>query len=193
MKKQITVLTLCAMLLALGFNAYAQPPAKVAKIGELVFRSRQDLGPAHEVFRRELHALGYVEGKNIAFEMSIRGGRARPDPCLADDLVRLKVDVLVATSTTEAIAFKNATKTIPVVFIQGTDPVTDGLVDSLARPGGNLTGFTNFAAENVRKTAGAVQRSRPRSLPVSRYCTIPTIGETHSRWMSFGPSRGRWG
>ena len=162
MKKKITVFALCATLLALGFNAYAQQPAKVAKIGELVFRSRQDLGPAREVFRRELHALGYVEGKNIAFETRSAEGELDRIPVLADELVRLRVDVLIATSTTEAIAFKNATKTIPVVFILGSDPVTDGLVDSLARPGGNLTGFTNFAVETSGKRLELFKEAVPK-------------------------------
>jgi putative ABC transport system substrate-binding protein len=153
---------LCTTLLAPGFNAYAQQPAKVAKIGELVFRSRQDLGPAREVFRRELHALGYVEGKNIAFETRSAGGELDRISVLADELVRRRVDVLVATSTTEAIAFKNATKTIPVVFILGSDPVTDGLVDSLARPGGNLTGFTNFAVETSGKRLELFKEAVPK-------------------------------
>jgi putative ABC transport system substrate-binding protein len=125
--------------------AQAQQQAKVAKIGELVFRPGSTLGSGRESFRRALRELGYVEGKNIAFETRSAEGRIDRFPALADELVRLKVDVLFASSTTEALAFKKATRTIPIVFLAGGDPVISGLVDSLARPGENLTGFTTIA------------------------------------------------
>ena len=123
--------------------AEAQQQAKVAKIGWLGFRFASQ-APGTEVFRREFRALGYVEGKNIAFEH--RDAEGKPDrlPAVADELVRLKVDVIVTASTVGALAAKNATRTIPVVFYSVGDPVATGLVDSLARPGGNITGVTNF-------------------------------------------------
>lgn len=161
--KAIVGIFLVAFTLTAGWSAAeAQQPANIAKIGELVFRSRPDLGPAREAFRRELHDLGYVEGKNIAFETRSAEGKLDRFPALADELVRLKVDVLVATSTMEAIAFKNATKTIPVVFILGSDPVADGLVDSLARLGGNITGFTNFAVETSGKRLELFKEAVPK-------------------------------
>jgi len=94
---------------------------------------------------RELRALGYVEGKNITFESRYAEGKYDRLSALADELTRLKVDVLVTPSDIEALAAKNTTRSIPIVFLEVSDPVTAGLVDSLARPGGNLTGFTNIA------------------------------------------------
>jgi putative ABC transport system substrate-binding protein len=147
MKRKMTGFVLCAMLVALSSVAVAQSQPKIAKIGELVFRGadRPDLGTGRQVFRTKLRELGYVESKNIIYETRFAGSKLDRYPALADELIRLTVDVLVASSTPEAFAFKNATKTIPIVFVIGSDPVVDGLVDSLARPGGNITGVTSIA------------------------------------------------
>lgn len=136
---------LCAMLLAPCISASAQQPAKVAKIGW--FESRPASSSGRESFGRELRALGYVEGKNIAFDYRSADNKLDRLPALADELVRLKVDVLLASSTAAALAAKHATTTIPIVFLGVSDPVAVGLIDSLARPGGNITGFTNIDAE----------------------------------------------
>jgi putative ABC transport system substrate-binding protein len=133
-----------AMLFALCSIAKAQQPAKVPKIGFLGARSAAS-GTGLARLRQELSALGYVEGKNIVFESRYADNQLDRLPALADELVRIKVDVLVAADTPEALAAKNATKTIPTVFVIGGNPVTAGLVDSLARPGGNITGFTLIA------------------------------------------------
>jgi putative ABC transport system substrate-binding protein len=164
--KNIFSLALCALLFALCASAQAQQPAKIAKIGELIFRSGSTLGTGREMFRRSLRDLGYIEGKNIVFESRYADGKLDRFSALADELVRLKVDVLVATSTTEALAFKHATRTIPIVFIVGTDPVTDGLVDSLAWPGGNVTGFTNFAVETSGKRLELFKEALPKFVRV---------------------------
>ena len=140
-----------AMLFALCSSGEAQQPAKIAKIGELLFRTGSGLGPGRTAFRQQLRELGYVEGKNIAFESRSAEGKLDRFHTLADELVRLKVDVLFASSTNEARTFKNATTTIPIVFHVSTDPVVDGLVDSLARPGGNLTGVTTISTELAGK------------------------------------------
>jgi putative ABC transport system substrate-binding protein len=97
-----------------------------------------------ELFKRELRALGYVEGKSVAFEYRNAGNNIERLPALADDLVRLGVSIILAVPAPSAIAAKNATRTIPIVFVGGFDPVSVGLVDSLARPGGNITGFTSI-------------------------------------------------
>ena len=120
----------------------AQQPAKVAKIGGLV--SGGGLASGREILQRELHALGYVEGKNIAFEYRYSDGKIDRFSALADELVRLKVDVLVTSSTSATVAAKKAARTIPIVFLNVGDPVASGLVDSLARPGGNVTGITSI-------------------------------------------------
>ena len=138
-------LILAALLLPLSGPIEAQQQPKVAKIGELLFRDRTNLGAGRQVFRDQLRELGYIEGKNVIYETRSAKGKLERFPALAEELVRLKVDVLVASSTAEALAFKNATKTIPIVFVATTDPVADGLVDSLPRPGANITGTTSVA------------------------------------------------
>jgi putative ABC transport system substrate-binding protein len=140
----VFICLLLTVFLLTGSFAEAQQPTKVPKIGWLGARSAS--APAREVFLRELRALGYVEGKNIAFEYRYAEGKLDRLPALADELVRLKVDVLLTPATPAAVAAKNATRTIPIVFYSGSDPVALGLVDSLARPGRNITGFTTIGA-----------------------------------------------
>jgi ABC-type uncharacterized transport system substrate-binding protein len=145
--KAITCLTLCAILFALGSFAQAQQPAKIPKLGWLAARSSARVPSSRsgrELFWREFRTLGYVEGKNIAFEYRTAENRLDRLPALADELVHLKVDILIAAATDEALAAKKATGTIPIVFFSSPDPVVIGLVDTLARPGGNITGFTIF-------------------------------------------------
>jgi putative ABC transport system substrate-binding protein len=161
MSIKIFCLALGAMLLALSFPAEAQQRAKVPKIGWLGARPAAS-ATGLEGLRRELRALGYVEGKNIAFESRYAENKLDRLPALADELVHLKVDVLVTPSTTEALAAKNATRTIPIVFISVADPVAVGLVDSLARPGGNITGFTNITAALAGKRLELLKETIPR-------------------------------
>jgi putative ABC transport system substrate-binding protein len=161
MKRKIAVLTLCTMLFALCSSAEAQQQAKVAKIGELLFRPGSTLGAGREVFRRSLRELGYLEGKNIVFETRSAEGKLDRFPAMADELVRLKVDVLVASSTAEALAFKNATRTIPIVFVVSSDPVSDRLIDSLAQPGGNITGVTTIASVLAGKRLELLKETVP--------------------------------
>ena len=146
------------LTLACGVGALAQQQAKVPKIGLLSLR-----GSGYESFQRELRKLGYIEGKNIVIEF--RSAENKPDrlPVVADELVRLKVDVLYTRSTTDALAAKNATRTIPIVFISGAgDPVEAGLVDSLARPGGNITGFTTIAPMLAGKRLELLKETVPK-------------------------------
>ena len=120
------------------------------KVGFLGARSAAS-GTGLERLRQELRALGYVEGKNVVFESRYADNQLDRLPALADELVRIKVDVLVAAQTPEALAAKNSTKTIPIVFVIGGDPITAGVVDSLARLGGNITGFTIIATVSTGK------------------------------------------
>src|SRR4030095_303515 len=120
------------------------------------------VGSGSELFKRELRALGYVEGKNIAVEYRSTEGKRDRLPAVADELVRIKVDVIVTSSTIAALAAKNATKTIPIVFYTVTDPVADGLVDSLARPGGNITGITDIGAVLVGKRLELLKETMPK-------------------------------
>ena len=160
--KTIVVL-LVGLALASVHSADAQQPTKVPKIGWLGARSA--LAPARDVFERELRALGYIEGKNIAFEYRYAEGRLDRMPALTEELIRLKVDVLLTPATPAALAGKNATRTIPIVFYTGSDPVALGLVESLARPGGNITGFTTIEAALAGKRLELLKETIPKLIP----------------------------
>ena len=145
-------LGLVALVLAFrmgGAVADAQQPMKIVKIGWLTGTSSRSSTLANH--KKVLLALGYIEGKNIAFEYRFAEGKLDRLRALAEELVRLKVDIIVAIGSPSALAAKNAAKTIPIVFTSGGDPVTLGLIDSLARPGGNLTGFSLLASELAGK------------------------------------------
>jgi putative tryptophan/tyrosine transport system substrate-binding protein len=101
----------------------------------------------NQAFVQGMHDLGYVEGKNIAFVYRTTEGRRERYPDLVAEFIRLKVDVVVTDVTSPAVALKKATATIPIVMTSSTDPVATGLVASLARPGGNVTGLTNVGGE----------------------------------------------
>jgi putative tryptophan/tyrosine transport system substrate-binding protein len=148
-----------AMLLSVGVIADAQQRAKIPKIGYLGARPAAP-GSGYELFRREIRALGYVEG-NIVIEYRSADNKFDRLSALADELVRLKVDVIVTPGTAEALAAKNATRTIPIVFFGGGDPVAAGLVDSLARPGGNITGFTSIGAVLAGKRLELLKETVP--------------------------------
>ena len=151
----ILTLTLC------GWAAQAQQPAKVAKIGWLAVRPAS-AASSIESFQREFSKLGYVEGKNLVFEYRYAEGKLDRLPALAEELVRLKVDVLIAPNTPAALAAKKATKSIPIVFIDVTDPIGVGLVDSLARPGGNITGFTTIGSVLAGKRLELLKETIPK-------------------------------
>ena len=143
--------------------AQAQQQAKVAKIGW--FRARpasSSPASAHDVIRRVLRDLGYVEGKNIAFEYRYTEGKLDRLAAFADELIRLKVDVFLTSSTPETLAAKNVSSTIPIVFYSGGDPVAGGLVDSLARPGGNITGFTFISPVLAGKRLELLKETMPK-------------------------------
>ena len=143
--------------------AAAQQHEKIPKIGWLGARpATPGSGTGIELFLREFHTLGYVEGKNIVIEYRYADNRLDRLPALADELVRLKVDVLVTPGTNEALAAKNATRTIPVVFLSVVDPVGVGLVDSLARLGENITGFTIIAAVLAGKRLELLKETIPK-------------------------------
>jgi putative tryptophan/tyrosine transport system substrate-binding protein len=135
------------MLLALPFPARAQQPARILRIGILSGSSASSQSARVEAFRRRLRELGYVEGKNIVIEYRYAEGKPERLPDLAAELVRLKVDVIVAVGSPTILAAKKASPTIPIVFATAADPVGDGLVSSLARPGGNITGLSQMAPD----------------------------------------------
>jgi ABC-type uncharacterized transport system substrate-binding protein len=151
---------LCTMIFGLCLSAEAQQ-AKLPKIGWLAVRPAS-AASVIKSFQREFSRLGYVEGKNIVFEYRDAQGKLDRLPDLADDLVRAKVDILIAPNTPAAIAAKNATKTIPIVFLDVTDPVGAGLIDSLARPGGNITGFSTVGSVLAGKRLELLKETIPK-------------------------------
>ena len=159
MKAKILVYALPALILIAIQFAEAQQQTKITKIGWLASSPRL---AQYEGYKKALRALGYVEGKNIAFEYRSAEGETGRFPALADELVRLKVDLIIANATTAALAAKNATRTIPIVFTSGGDPVAVGLIDSLARPGGNLTGFSNMTSELAGKRLELLKETVPK-------------------------------
>jgi len=133
-------LTLALGLLSPPLSADAQQTKKMPRIGYLSIASAPD---THEGFRKGLRELGYIEGQNITIEVRYAAGKADRLPDLAAELVRLKVDVIVAVGTPDALVAKKATQTIPIITVASGDPVGSGLVASLARPGGNVTGLSS--------------------------------------------------
>jgi putative ABC transport system substrate-binding protein len=144
--------TLTLSLLAAPLEADAQPSARVATIGYLSIAGGAPGGaPLAESFRQGLQDLGYVEGKNIAIEYRSAEGKPERLPALAAELVQLPVDLIFAQSGQVAEAVKDTTTTIPIVMVSGANPVAIGLVASLARPGGNITGLSLMSAELAGK------------------------------------------
>src|SRR5215813_12820160 len=137
--KSTVVGVLVALLLAFSIPAEAQQPKKVPRIGYLGTGSPSWSSANLEAFRQELHDLGYIENQNIIIENRYAEGVSDRFPNLAAELVQRKIDVILVTGTPATQAVKNATKTIPIVMINVTDPVGTGLVASLAHPGGNVT------------------------------------------------------
>ena len=138
-----------AVLLASPRASEAQQAGKVPRIGYLRSTSPSDRPPLLDAFRQGLRELGWVEGRNIVIDYRYAEGRFDRLPDLAAELVRLKVDIIVASPTPAAAAAKNATGTIPIVMIAVSDPVGLGLIASLARPGGNVTGSSYSAGPEI--------------------------------------------
>jgi len=164
MSGKIFVWLLATVLLTTAPPTQAQQPPKIPRIGYVSGSGDPKApGPLVEGFRQGLRDLGYVEGKNILVEYryTVEGGVDRV-PGLVTELVQLKVDVLVATSTSAIRAAKQATKTIPIVMVSPTDPVAAGFVDSLARPGGNITGVVRLSRELSGKRLELLKEAVPR-------------------------------
>jgi putative ABC transport system substrate-binding protein len=162
MKKKLTVLALCAMLFALCGFAGAQQTGKIFRIGFLDSSTAAGSTVLVEAFRQELSKLGWIEGKNITLEYRFAEQKTERLPELAADLVRLKVDLIVVSGTPPALAAKRATTTIPIVMTNVGDPVTPGLVASLARPGGNITGLSSLSPELNTKRLEVLKDAVPK-------------------------------
>jgi len=164
MRRKILSAVMTILFLATVHFAQAQQPKKVPRIGYLSIGDPATESTRAEAIRLALRALGYIEGQNIATEYRYAEGKGHRIPELAAELVRLQVDIIVVTGGNDRIqAVKNATKTIPIVMTgTGGDPVEDGLVESLARPGGNLTGITNLSTELGGKRLELLKEAVPK-------------------------------
>ena len=175
-KRELGSFALCGMLLALCFSADAQQTKKIHRIGNLSLASPPSNPNDVDAFRKGLRDLGYIEGQNISIEYRWAEGRYERLPDLATELVRFKVDVILAQATPGSLAAMQATKTIPIVFYNVANPVESGLVASLARPGGNITGLTNISLELSGKQLELIKES------------IPTVTRVAVIWNPANPS-----
>jgi putative ABC transport system substrate-binding protein len=171
MKSKMFIWLLIAVLLTIAFSAQAQQQKKVPRIGVLNAALPAAVSARIEAFRQGLRELGYVEGKNIAIEYRSADGKLDRLPALASELVNLKVDIIVTGGPAPTRAAKAATVTIPIVMAQGSDPVGNGFVSSLARPGGNITGLSSFAAELSGKRLELLKEIIPK---LSRVAVLGT-------------------
>jgi putative ABC transport system substrate-binding protein len=163
MKNKITVLTLCALLFAPSVSAEAQQPGKIPRIGFMTATGDSSTpGPQVEGFRQGLKELGYIEGKNcmVEYRYETYGVGHRE---LVAELLQLNVDVLIVGSLPAIRAAMAATKTVPIVIVTVQDPVASGYIDSLARPGGNITGVTRLTRELSGKRLELLMEVVPRT------------------------------
>lgn len=170
-----TVWLFAALLVAFVWSAEAQQPAKIPRIGVLYGGSASSNTGRREAFQHGLRELGYVEGKNIVVEWRYADGKLDRVTELAGELVRLKVDAIFCTSTPVVQAAKKATTTVPIVSVSG-DPVGLGLVASLARPGGNVTGLANLTSELAGKRLELLKE------------VVPSVSRVAVLWNPVAPS-----
>jgi len=175
---------LLILLLAISVTSEAQQGSgKIAQIGFLGNDRSSSGMPREKAFLQELRDLGWIEKQNLTIERRYWASRAERLPALADELVRLNLDMIVTTSGTAARAVKKVTNTIPIVMITSADAVTQGLVASLARPGGNVTGLTNISTDVIGKQLEILKEAFPRVSRVAvLYCPASGKPITEIRW-----------
>ena len=161
MKNILSILLVIAVM-GMGAMAQAQQTGKIFRIGLLDGSTASGMAVLVDAFRQELSKLGWIEGKNIAFEYRFAEQKRERLPELAADLVRLNVDLIVTTGEPPALAAKKATTTIPIVMANAADPVGSGFIASLARPGGNVTGLSNLGTELNSKRLEVLKDAIPK-------------------------------
>jgi putative ABC transport system substrate-binding protein len=174
MKNVLRLIAIIATVAECGTVAQAQQGGKIPTIGFLVSGAPSESSPRIEAFRQGLRELGYVEGKNIVIELRSSDGKSDNQSNLAAELVGLKVAVIVTMGTTLTQSAKNATGTIPIVMTYVSDPIGFGFVASLARPGGNITGLTNFGPELSGKRLELLKEIRPKTSRVAIFIAPDT-------------------
>ncbi len=162
MMKSVCFWLLGAVLLTIASVAQAQQPGKILRIGFLDLSTAAGIEVLLHAFRQELLKLGWIEGKNLTIEYRFADQKTERLPDLAAELVRLKLDLIVVAGTPSALAAKKATSTIPIVMANAGDPVSTGLVASLARPGGNVTGLASLSPELNTKRLEILKDAVPR-------------------------------
>ena len=180
MTKTNLVCLLGTFLLTNVSVAQAQQPNKVIRVGLLGGASAANLPARIEAFRQGLREYGYIEGKHVVIEYRWAEGKIDRLPTLAAELVSLKVDVIVTAGGTSTRVAKDATSTIPIVMLQDNDPVGNGFVDSLARPGGNITGLATLAPELSGKRLELLKEIVPRLARVAVFGTSNNPGNEQS-------------
>ena len=168
-KLDLSSISVATLVLVFGVAAHAQPTKKTPRIGFLSGVSHAVNAARIEAFRQGLRELGYVEGRNIVIEWRFAEGKLDRLPALAVELVRLNVDIIIAGAPPPTRAAKEATATIPIVMAFDDDPVGNGFVASLARPGGNITGLSTLAPEISGKQLELLKETVPR---VSRVAVL---------------------
>jgi putative ABC transport system substrate-binding protein len=177
MKKKITVLTLSAMLYALCPPAQAQQQTKIPRVVWLTTGAPSIISGRVEAFRQAMRELGYVEGKNILIESRGADNVQARRKALAEELARLKVDVIVTAGEGGTRAVKEATSSIPIVMASDDDPVGNGFVASLARPGGNITGLSQLSPELNGKRMELLKEVLPKLSRVAVFTTSTSVGQ----------------
>ena len=178
MRRKVLCFALSAWFSALIVSSPAQQPQKLSRVGWLAAGSPSGVAPLTNAFREGLRQLGYVEGKNIAIEYRYAEEKFDRLPDLAAEIVHLKVDVIVVASTPAIQALKQATATIPIVMVGPGDPVGLGLIASLARPGGNITGLSFLSTELTGKRLELLKEAFSK---ISRVAVLQTTGSGQER------------
>ena len=176
-RKWVGIFTIGFTFVVGGVVAQAQQAGKIFRIGFLDLSTASGIAVLVDAFRQELSKLGWIEGKNVAIEYRFAEEKPERLPELAADLVRLKVDLIVVSGTPGALAAKNATTTIPIVMTNAGDPVGAGLVASLARPGGNVTGLSSLSSELITKRLEILKDAIPK---LTRVGLLLVAGRQHS-------------
>src|SRR5215471_8845169 len=176
MSRSVFCFASVAVVLALSFPVESQQPKKVPRIGLFFGASASSNIDRTEAFRQGLRDLGYIEGKNILIEYRFAERKLDRVPSLVTELVQLQVDVLVVPFQEGIVAAKQATKTIPIVISTAQDPVATGIIDSFARPGGNITGLTRLTRELSGKRLELLKEVVPGMLRVGILWNADSVG-----------------
>jgi ABC-type uncharacterized transport system substrate-binding protein len=179
MRGKLSVWLLTMALLTMVSTATAQQPKKIARIGYLDATVPANASARFEAFRHGLLELGYEEGKNIVIDSRYAEGKFDRLPGLVAELVRLKVDVIVTGGPASTRPAKEGTKTIPIVMTQDSDPISNGFVASLARPGGNITGLSTLSSELSGKRMELLKEVVPKLARMAILRTSSSPGDAH--------------